>query len=67
MGYEGVEFAGYYNLGAKEIKKILDDFNLKVAGSHLGINTLLGDELKKTVEFNSIRDEGRIPQPRYRI
>ena len=56
MGYEGVEFAGYYNLEAKEIKKILDDFNLKIAGSHLGINTLLGDELKKTVEFNSILD-----------
>ncbi len=54
MGYEGVEFAGYYNLDAKEIKRILDDFKLKVAGSHLGINTLLGDELKKTVEFNSI-------------
>lgn len=54
MGYEGVEFAGYYNLPAEEIKKILDDFNLKVAGSHLGINTLLGDELKKTVEFNAI-------------
>lgn len=54
MGYEGVEFAGYYNLSAKEIKKILDDFNLKVAGSHLGINTLLGDEFKKTVEFNAI-------------
>ena len=54
MGYEGVEFAGYYNLEAKDIRKILDDFNLKVAGSHLGINTLLGDELKKTVEFNSI-------------
>lgn len=53
MGYEGVEFAGYYNLPAEEIKKILDGFNLKVAGSHLGINTLLGDELKKTVEFNA--------------
>jgi len=54
MGYEGVEFAGYYNKDAKELKKIMDDFGLKVAGTHIGINTLLGDELKKTVEFNSI-------------
>jgi len=54
MGYEGVEFAGYYNKDAKELKKILDDFGLKVAGTHIGINTLIGDELQRTVEFNSI-------------
>ncbi|MGB9681419.1 MAG: sugar phosphate isomerase/epimerase family protein [bacterium] len=56
MGYEGVEFAGYYNKDAKELKKILDDLGLKVAGTHIGINTLLGEELKKTIEFNSILD-----------
>jgi len=54
MGYEGVEFAGYYGRDAKELRGILDDFRLKVAGTHIGINTLLGDELEKTVEFNSI-------------
>ena len=54
IGYDGVEFAGYYGKEAKELKKVLDDFGLKVAGTHIGINTLLNDELKKTVEFNSI-------------
>ena len=54
MGYEGVEFAGYYNRTAEELRKMLEDLGLKVAGSHLGINTLLGDELKKTVEFNKV-------------
>lgn len=54
MGYDGVEFAGYYGLEAKEIKKILDDLGLKVAGTHTGIDTLLGDELEKTIEFNKI-------------
>lgn len=54
MGYVGVEFAGYYGLEAKEIKTILDDLGLKVAGTHIGINTLLGDELEKTIEFNKI-------------
>jgi len=53
MGYEGVEFAGYYEEEAKDLKKILVDLNLKVAGTHTGINTLLGDELQKTIEFNS--------------
>ncbi len=52
MGYQGVEFAGYYNNSAKELKKMLDDLGLKVAGTHIKLNTLLGDELKKTVEFN---------------
>ena len=53
MGYEGVEFAGYYGKEAKELKKFLDDFGLKVAGTHITIDTLLGEELEKTVEFNS--------------
>jgi sugar phosphate isomerase/epimerase len=52
MGYEGVEFAGYYNRTADELKKMVDDLGLKVAGSHIGLNTLLGDELEKTIEFN---------------
>jgi len=53
IGYEGVEFAGYYEKEAEELKKIIDDFGLKAAGTHTGINTLLGDELQKTIEFNS--------------
>jgi len=54
MGYEGVEFAGYYDKDAKQIKKILDDLGLKVAGTHIRIDTLLGDELQKTIDFNKI-------------
>lgn len=54
MGYEGVEFAGYYGKSAQELKKMLDDLELKVAGTHIGLNTVLGDELKKTIEFNKI-------------
>lgn len=54
MGYEGVEFAGYYGKSAKELKEILDGHGLKVAGTHIPINTLMKDEFEKTVEFNSI-------------
>jgi len=54
MGYEGVEFAGYYGRSAGELKDLLDDLGLKVAGSHISINSLLGDELKRTIEFNRI-------------
>ena len=54
MGYEGVEFAGYHGRSAQELRKMLDNLGLKVAGTHTGINTLRGDELKKTIEFNQI-------------
>jgi sugar phosphate isomerase/epimerase len=52
MGYEGVEFAGYYGRKAEELKKLLDENNLRCCGTHIGLNTLLGDELQKTVDFN---------------
>lgn len=55
MGFEGVEFAGYHNYSGKavELRKRLDDLNLKAAGSLAGgMGFLSGDELKKTIEFN---------------
>ncbi len=54
MGYEGVEFAGYYDRTAEELRDMCEDLGLKVAGTHTGLNTLLGEELAKTVEFNKI-------------
>jgi sugar phosphate isomerase/epimerase len=51
MGYEGVEFAGYYGRSAEELRKLLDDLGLKCAGTHTGLNTILGDELERAVEF----------------
>jgi len=54
MGYEGVEFAGYYGRTAENLRKILDDLGLKVAGTHISINTLLGEKLKETIEFNRV-------------
>ncbi len=52
MGYMGVEFAGYYGRTAEQIKKLLDDNELVCCGTHTGLNTLLGDELEKTIEYN---------------
>jgi sugar phosphate isomerase/epimerase len=52
MGYEGVEFAGYYGRDAATLRKLLDDRGLKVAGAHVGIDTLLGDQLEKSIEFH---------------
>ena len=52
MGYEAVEFAGYYQTPARELRKMLDDLGLKAAGTHIGLEALLGDELARTIEFN---------------
>lgn len=54
MGYEGVEFAGYYGRTAPELRKMLDDLGLKCCGTHIGLETLMGDALKETIEFNQI-------------
>lgn len=54
MGYEGVEFAGYYDYRAEDIKKMLDDNGLRIAGSHTKHRALFSDELEETLEFNRI-------------
>lgn len=54
MGYEGVEFAGYYGHDAKTIRKWLDETGLKCCGTHTGWDTLQPDKLSATVEFNQI-------------
>jgi sugar phosphate isomerase/epimerase len=54
MGYKGVEFAGYHGHDAKSLRKLLDDVGLKCCGTHIGLETLLGDNLPKTVEFNTV-------------
>ena len=52
MGYDGVEFAGYYGHSAGDIRRMLDDNGLKCCGTHTGLDTLLGDQLPATIEFN---------------
>lgn len=52
MGYAGVEFAGYYNYSAKDLSSMLDSLGLVCCGTHIGLDTLQGDQLAKTVEFN---------------
>jgi sugar phosphate isomerase/epimerase len=52
MSYQGVEFAGYYGRKADQLRKLLDDNGLLCCGTHTGWNTVNGDALKGTVEFN---------------
>jgi len=52
MGYQGVEFADYFDRSAAELRKILDDNGLKACGTHIYLDDMLGDNLSNTVEFN---------------
>ncbi len=63
MGYEGVEFAGYYDHTAEQLKKALDDAGLVCCGSHVRIPTLLGDELEKTIAFNKVLENDYLIVP----
>jgi len=60
IGFKGVEFAGYYDFDAKQLKKMLADNGLAVAGTHVstaayGLDTKEWkydpEVLKKTCEF----------------
>jgi sugar phosphate isomerase/epimerase len=56
MGYQGVEFAGYHGWDRKpkELRKLLDDSGLRCCGTHTGYDTLIGDNLKRTIELHQI-------------
>ena len=43
MGYDGVEFAGFYGYGAEEIRAELDKLGLKAVSSHVLLATLRSD------------------------
>jgi sugar phosphate isomerase/epimerase len=54
MGFEGVEFAGYYGYTSNPagLAAKLKSLNLKAAGTHVRMDALRGDALKATIEFH---------------
>ena len=54
LGFEGVEFAGYYKYqdDPAGLKKKLDELSLKAAGTHINANSFVGDRLRKTIDFH---------------
>lgn len=62
MGYEGVELAGNPGLPASEVKKMLADNNLKVAGNHSPIDDLQ-NRLNQVIDYNLEAGNRRIVCP----
>ena len=54
IGYKNVEFAGYHGRSAKDLRQLLDDNGLKACGTHTPYESVLGDKLKETIEFNHV-------------
>lgn len=58
MGYEVVEFYSPYfqwtPAYARDVRKLMDELNLKCPSTHNGRNALEGDGLKKAIELNQI-------------
>ena len=50
MGYDYVEFAGYFGKSAEEVRAILDKYNLNCISVHQGYETFL-DEPQKSVDY----------------
>lgn len=51
LGYQGVEFAGYYGRTAEQVKALLDKHNLEVVGAHTPYVDLLEDA-QSLIDFN---------------
>jgi sugar phosphate isomerase/epimerase len=63
IGYAGVEFAGVTGgLSPKELKALLDDLGLKMAGSHTGLEVLESDP-NEAVDFAKTMDTEYITVP----
>ncbi|MDO5580921.1 MAG: TIM barrel protein [Planctomycetia bacterium] len=54
LGFQAVEFAGYYGKSPDFLRKGIEDAGMQTVGTHLGIQDLLGKKYKETVEFNKI-------------
>lgn len=50
MGYDGVEFAGYYGYSAKEVKEKLDQLGIVSSGSHIQ-KELIFNQLEEVIAF----------------
>ncbi|MDP9349094.1 MAG: sugar phosphate isomerase/epimerase [Gemmatimonadota bacterium] len=53
IGFQGVELADeYFGHSPKEIRRMLDDNGLRALGNHVFLESLLGEQLERTVELN---------------
>ncbi len=52
MGYRYVEFAGFFDNTAEDVRSWLDAYGLKCSGTHTGCAMITPDEIKKTIAYH---------------
>jgi sugar phosphate isomerase/epimerase len=52
IGYRGVEFAGYHGHSARDLRRMLDENGIVACGTHTPYESVQGDKLKETIQFN---------------
>lgn len=53
MGYQYVEFAGFFGHSAREVKAMLARYGLSVSGAHVGVGELARDQIAQTVAYHT--------------
>ena len=66
MGYDGVEFAGYFGSSASDLKQTLAESGLRAAGTHLPVPVLRSD-LAAQIEYSLAIDCPTILCPTFRV
>lgn len=51
IGFDGVEFAGFFGLDAETLKAKLDALGLECAGAHMGLNDMAPENIEATLDF----------------
>ncbi len=51
IGFDGVEFAGYFGLEADVLRKRCEELGLEIVGSHMGLDDFCPENLDKTIAF----------------
>ena len=51
VGYDGVEFAGFYGHTAEEVRDMLERHHLKVYGAHLGFADYIWNDLEAFIRY----------------
>lgn len=52
LGYEGVEFAGFFGHSASAVRAVLDKTGLVAAGTHTGLDAFKDENLAATIDFH---------------
>ena len=52
LGYSFVEFAGFFGNSGEDVKEWLEEYRLKVSGTHTGCDAITPDKIQETIDYH---------------